>query len=132
MSAQIQKERKAYYQCLETTQKGDLDVTKWIVWFLDCLDRAIEYAEDLLSAVFAKANFWDAYSDVPMNERQKAMLNKLLDGFSGNLTTSKWAKITKVSSDTALRDIKDLIEKNILTANSPAGRSTNYSLKNTD
>jgi Fic family protein len=128
MSAQIRQERKAYYDILETTQKGDLDVTDWLEWFLACLDRALEGAETILSAVFAKARFWEAHSGIALNERQRAMINRLLDGFEGKLTSSKWATITKISQDTASRDIEDLIKKDILRRDAAGGRSTSYSL----
>ena len=128
VSAQIQKERKEYYQYLESTQKGNLDITQWLVWFLDCLDRAIAGAESLLAVVLAKAAFWDANLSVALNDRQRLMVNKLFEGFDGKLTTSKWASITKISSDTALRDIQDLVEKKILFTCGPGGRGTSYSL----
>lgn len=128
MSAQIRQERNEYYEVLELTQKGTLDVTAWMEWFLGCLGRAIDGAETTLGAVLRKARFWQANRDVPINERQRLMLNHLLDGFDGNMTTSKWATITKSSSDTALRDILDLVERGILVRNAGAGRSTSYSL----
>jgi Fic family protein len=128
MSAQIRQERSDYYEILERTQKGTLDVTPWMEWFLGCLGRAIDGAETTLSAVLRKARFWQANRDVTINERQRLMLNRLLDGFEGNLTTSKWAAITKSSPDTALRDILDLVDRGILARNPGAGRSTSYSL----
>jgi Fic family protein len=128
MSGQIRQERKAYYDILETTQKGDLDVTAWLEWFLACLDRALEGAETILSAVFAKARFWETYAGIVLNERQRAMINRLLDGFEGKLTSSKWATIMKTSQDTASRDIEDLIKKRILKRDAAGGRSTSYSL----
>ena len=128
MSAQIRQERNDYYEILERTQKGTLDVTHWMEWFLECLGRAIDGAETTLSAVLRKARFWEANRDVTINERQRLMLNRLLDGFEGNLTTSKWAAITKSSSDTALRDILDLVDRGMLARNPGAGRSTSYSL----
>jgi Fic family protein len=127
MSAQIRKERKKYYEVLEWTQKGDLDVTEWMVWFLGCLERAIEGAERELEAVRAKADFWDSLRDIPLNERQRLMLNRLLDGFHGKLTTRKWSQLAKCSHDTALRDIHDLMSKGILVQEA-AGRSASYSL----
>jgi Fic family protein len=129
MSAQIRTERKAYYDILEATQKADLDITQWLLWFLACLERAIEGAEATLSSVMAKARFWEATKDQPLNERQRAMINRLLNGFEGKLTTSKWATLTKASQDTALRDITDLVERGILVREPGGGRSTSYSLK---
>jgi Fic family protein len=128
MSAQIQAERNRYYRLLETTQKGDLNVTTWMSWFLECLSRAFERAESALDAVLAKSAFWDRHRETPLNARQQVMVNKLLDGVDGNLTTSKWAKITKASPDTALRDIEALIAAGILQRNPGGGRSTSYSL----
>ena len=127
MSAQIRQERTAYYDILERTQKGTLDVTPWMDWFLACLGRAVDGAQTTLAAVLHKARFWQAVRDVPINDRQRLVLNRLLDGFEGNLTTSKWATITRSSSDTALRDILDLVARGILVRNPGAGRSTSYS-----
>ena len=132
MSAEIRLERKGYYTALERTQKGDLDITDWIIWFLACLDRAIDGAEQTLATVLSKAAFWGRIEAQPLNERQRAMINKLLDGFDGKLTSSKWAKLTKVSPDTALRDISDLVARSILLKNESGGRSTSYSLKSAD
>jgi Fic family protein len=126
MSAQIRQERGAYYDILEQTQKGTLDITPWMEWFLACLGRAVDGAQTILSAVLQKARFWQTLRDVPINERQRFMLNRLLDGFEGNLTTSKWAKIAKCSSDTALRDIAELVELGILVRNPAGGHSTSY------
>ena len=128
MSAQIRRERNDYYDILERTQRSALDVTPWMEWFLGCLGRAIDGAQTTLAAVLRKARFWQALSDVPINERQRVMLNRLLDGFEGKLTTSKWATIAKCSPDTALRDILDLVEHGILVRNPGAGRSASYSL----
>jgi Fic family protein len=128
MSAQIRAERKTYYDLLEATQKAGLDITSWLEWFLDCLDRAFDGAEETLSTVLAKAQFWDRHSTAVLNERQRAMINRLLNGFVGKLNTSKWAKLAKTSNDTALRDIQDLVEKGILTRDEGGGRSTSYSL----
>jgi Fic family protein len=128
MSAQIRVERKAYYDLLETTQKADLDITPWLDWFLDCLDRAFAGAEQTLAAVLAKARFWDRHHDTPINDRQRVMINRLLNDFEGKLNTSKWAKLAKTSNDTALRDIQDLVEKGILVRDEGGGRSTSYSL----
>lgn len=129
MSAQIQKERNAYYDVLEKTQKGTLDITKWLLWFIECLDRAISVSEENLSGVIHKAKFWEKYNAAVLNERQRKMLNKLMDGFEGKLTSSKWAKIAKCSPDTALRDIQDLIDKEILEKEEGGGRSTSYRIK---
>jgi Fic family protein len=128
MSAQIRAERNAYYDILEKTQKGSLDITAWLEWFLRCLDRAFEGAEQTLAAVFRKANFWKRHAAAPINDRQRDILNRLLDGFEGKLTTSKYAKIEKTSPDTALRDINALIELGILVKEEGGGRSTNYAL----
>ncbi len=128
MSSQIQKERKLYYDVLEKTQKGKLDITEWINWFLNTLQKAIINSEATLALVIKKHKFWNTYGTKIKNQRQKMILNKLLEGFTGNLTTSKWAKITKCSQDTALRDIQDLINKGILIKSSSGGRSTNYEL----
>jgi len=128
MSAQVRVERKEYYNILEKTQKGNLDITEWILWFLNCLTNAINSTEEILSKVFYKAEFWKLHSTTMLNERQHKMINKLLDGFNGKLTSSKWGKINKCSQDTALRDIQDLIQKDILQKESSGGRSTNYEL----
>ncbi len=129
MSAQIQQERNDYYDILERTQKGTLDVTPWMEWFLGCLGRAFEGTETTLAAVLRKARFWESHAQATLNERQRVILNRLLDGFIGKLTTTKWAKLTKSSHDTALRDIQDLIEQGILKKDTGGGRSTSYSLK---
>ena len=131
MSAQIRRERKAYYDALEATQKGDLDVTPWLEWFLGCLGRAFDDAEKTLAAVFRKARFWEAHTDTPINTRQRDIVNRLLNGFNGKLTSSKWAVLTKCSQDTALRDIDDLIRRGILIKDPAGGRSTFYSLSET-
>lgn len=128
MSAQIRLERKSYYEILEKTQKGTLDVTNWLKWYLHCLDRALDTSNAQLQNVLHKATFWEANAETPINERQRLMLNKLIDGFEGKLNTSKWAKITKCSPDSALRDIQDLILKGILQKENAGGRSTNYIL----
>jgi Fic family protein len=128
MSSQIRRERNAYYDMLETTQKGDLDVTPWLQWFLGCLDRAFDNAQATLAAVLRKARFWDTWATAPLNPRQREMINRLLDGFDGKLTSSKWAKITKCSQDTALRDIDDLLRRGILIKEPAGGRSTSYTL----
>jgi Fic family protein len=131
MSAQIRQERNAYYEILEKTQKGTLDITEWLKWFLDCLDRAFEGTESTLSAVFRKARFWENHAAAPLNERQRLILNKLLDGLEGKLTSSKWAKLAKCSQDTAHRDILELIKDGILAKDPAGGRSTSYSLRET-
>lgn len=128
MSAEIQLERKNYYTALERTQKGDLDITEWIIWFLACLDRAIDGAEAILGKVLHKAGFWGRMEGQSLSDRQRAMINRLLDGFEGKLTSSKWAKLTKVSPDTALRDINDLVLRGVLVRDDGGGRSTSYSL----
>jgi Fic family protein len=129
MSSQIRIERKEYYDMLEKTQKGSLDITEWLQWFLNCLDRTLTNTTEALSSVLQKARFWKKHSTTVLNDRQRIMLNKLLDGFEGKLTSSKWAKITKTSQDTAGRDINDLLNKEILTKETGGGRSTNYILK---
>lgn len=129
MSAQIRVERKQYYEILEKTQKGSLDITNWIKWFLNCLINSLKSTDDVLIRVLFKADFWNKHAKTSLNERQKKILNKLLDGFDGKLTSSKWAKITKCSKDTAIRDINDLIDKAILQKDATGGRSTNYELK---
>lgn len=128
MSAQIRRERDEYYSTLELAQKGELDVTPWQSWFLDCLLRAIDGAKETLSAVLGKAKFWERFAKAPLNERQIEVLNRLLDGFEGKLTTSKWAKLAKCSQDTAYRDILDLVERRALKKDPGGGRSTSYSL----
>jgi Fic family protein len=128
MSAQIRLERKAYYDILEATQRGTLEVTAWLVWFLECLSRAFDHAEDILASVLKKARFWDKHASASFNSRQREMINRLFDGFVGKLTTSKWAKIAKCSQDTALRDIDDLVRCDVLARDAAGGRSTSYSL----
>jgi Fic family protein len=129
MSAQIRLERKQYYEILEKTQKGNLDITQWIQWFLSCLINALKSTDTVLNRVLFKADFWNKHAKTVINERQKKLLNKFLDGFEGKLTSSKWAKMAKCSKDTAIRDINDLINKNILQKENAGGRSTNYELK---
>lgn len=128
MSAQIRNERNAYYDILEHTQKGDLDITDWIVWFLDCLDHAFVGAETILASVLRRAEFWKRHGDADLNARQKLMLNKILNEFEGKLTSSKWAKITKTSQPTAGRDIDQLLTLGILRKEGGGGRSTSYAL----
>ena len=130
MSAQIRVERTEYYEILEKTQKGDLDITEWIKWFLNCLINAIKSTDKILIRVLIKADFWNKHSKTIINKRQKKVLNKILDEFEGKLTSSKWAKIAKCSKDTAIRDINDLINKEVLQKEIEGGRSTNYELKN--
>ena len=128
MSAQIRQEYATYYDILENTQKGEMDITPWMDWFLGCLGRAIDGAQAILAAVLSKARFWEIFADFPLNERQRLVLNRLLDGFEGKLTTSKWARLAKCSHDTALRDISALVERGILVRNPGGGRSTSYGL----
>jgi Fic family protein len=128
MSAQIREERDDYYNILERTQRGTMDVAPWMQWFLGCLTRAIEGANTTLAGVMSKARFWERLRDVSLNERQRLVLNRLLDGFEGKLTTSKWAALAKCSQDTALRDILQLVERGVLTRGTEGGRSTGYSL----
>jgi Fic family protein len=128
MSAQIRQDRNAYYEILEQTQKGDMDVTPWMEWFLGCLGRAIDGAQTVLAAVLAKARFWERAQRGSINDRQKLVLNRLLDGFEGKLTTTKYAKLTKSSPDTALRDITLLVEAGLLVRSSEGGRSTSYAI----
>jgi Fic family protein len=128
LSGQIRSERNAYYDLLERTQKSDVDVTPWQTWFLECLLRAIEGAHGTLAAVLNKARYWERFAKDPLNERQIKVLNRLLDGFDGKLTSSKWAKLTKSSQDTAYRDILDLVERGALRKDEGGGRSTSYSL----
>ena len=128
LSAQIQRERKAYYDILQRTQKTSLDVTEWLAWFLDTLHRAVSQAHLTMDAVLAKTRFWQRWATSPLNERQVKLLNRLLDGFDGKLTSSKWAAIAKCSPDTALRDITDLLARGVLRKASAGGRSTSYEL----
>ena len=128
MSSQILKERKDYYAVLESSQKGSLDITDWLSWFLHCLKRAITASDETIKTVLVRVNFWKLHANQNFNERQLLMLKRLLDNFEGKLTSSKWAKIAKCSQDTALRDIEDLISRGILLRDAAGGRSTNYSL----
>ncbi len=128
MSAQMRQERNAYYGGLEQTQRGTLDITERLDWFLGCLDRSFDEAKETLAAVFRKARFWGSHGGASFNERQNVMLNKLLDGIEGKLTSSSWAKMARCSQDTALRDIVDLVDRGILAKNPAGGRSTSYSL----
>ena len=131
MSAQIQRERAAYYDVLEQTQKGTTDITQWMEWFLACLGRAIDGAQSVLGGVLQRARFWESIGDVPLNPRQRLVLNLLLEGFEGKLTVSKYAKIAKCSTDTALRDIGSLVQHGVLVKGPEGGRSTSYSLRPT-
>lgn len=128
MSAQIRLERKQYYEMLEKTQKGNLDITNWIVWFLNCLINALKSTDSVLTRVLFKAEFWQKHRNTSINDRQRKLLNKLMNRFDGKLTSSKWAKIAKCSKDSAVRDINDLIDKGILQKEAAGGRSTNYEL----
>jgi len=128
MSAQICSERKLYYEILEDSQKGNLDITPWLGWFLKCLGRAFTGAENTLASVLRKARFWEVYGKLSLNERQRKIINKLLDDFEGKLTSSKWASLGKCSQDTASRDINELIKLGILIRSEERGRSTNYQL----
>ena len=128
LSAQIQRERQAYYEMLERTQKGSLDVTAWLLWFLAALQRAVDQALITLDAVLIKARSWQRWATLPLNERQIKLLNRLLDGFDGKLTSSKWAAIAKCSPDTALRDINDLLARGVLRKTEGGGRNTGYEL----
>lgn len=132
MSSQIEAERRDYYTQLEAQQRGTLDITSWLSWFLACLDRALVRADETLTAVNTKAKLWQLINRLPVNERQRTIINRLIDGFQGNLTTSKYAKITRSSSDTALRDIRELLTRGILIQNPGGGRSTSYRLASVD
>lgn len=128
LSAQIQRERRAYYDILERTQKASMDVTAWLAWFLGTLHRAVEHAQHTLDDVLAKSRFWQCWATTPLNERQVTLLNRLLDGLDSKLTSRKWASIAKCSPDTALRDITDLIARGVLRKSEAGGRSTSYEL----
>jgi len=128
MSAQIRIERNAYYHILEKTQKGNLDITDWLMWFLNCFQKAVLNTDRILNKVIFKSKFWEIAGKLSLNDRQKLLLNKMIDGFDGKLNSSKWAKIAKCSQDTAIRDIQNLIDKNILQKESAGGRSTSYFL----
>ena len=128
MSSQIRKERNAYYDILEATQRADLDISPWLDWFVGCLDGALDAAETILESVFKKARFWEKFPTTTLNDRQRDIVNRLLSGFEGKLTSSKWATLAKISQDTALRDIDELIKRGILIKDAGGGRSTSYSL----
>jgi Fic family protein len=129
MSTQIRKQRKSYYDILEKTQKGTLDITDWLRWFLDCLRKAMIQSDETLAFILNKTEFWRKHSGTSFNQRQITMLNRLFDGFVGKLTSGKWAKMMKCSQDTAARDIKQLMEFNVLVKSADGGRSTSYLLK---
>jgi Fic family protein len=128
ISAQIRNERKGYFEILEKTQKGTRDITEWLEWFLNCLDRALANTDETVGVVIQKARFWETHATTPFNDRQRTMLNKLLAGFDGKLTSSNWARITKSSQDSAGRDINDLVQRGILVKEPGGGRSTSYML----
>ena len=128
LSSQILLEKKVYYEMLQKVQHSSGNITEWLNWFLNCMHRALMSTDETMKRVLQKANFWDKHKETILNSRQRLILNKLLDGFEGKLKTSKWAKIAKCSADTALRDVKDLVEKGILKQEEQGGRSTNYEL----
>lgn len=128
MSSQIEAERKKYYLRLESSQRGTLDITLWLEWFLSCLDNAVEGAQETLAAVMYKAKLWQWINHDPVNERQRLIINRMLNGFKGHMSTSKYAKLAKCSNDTALRDLRELVERGILVQNPGGGRSTSYRL----
>jgi Fic family protein len=128
----MERERKEYYRELESAQRGDVDVTRWLAWFLGCLDRAIEVADRTLGSVLHKARLWQRIDRSPVNERQRKVIDRMLADFEGHLTTSKYAKLARCSSDTALRDIRELVGRRILLKNRGGGRSTSYRLAEPD
>jgi len=129
MSSRIEAERKEYYIRLESAQRGSLDITSWLAWFLDCLERAIEASDAMLGSVLYKARLWQRINTKPVNDRQRKVINRMLEhDWQGYLSTSKYAKLAKCSADTALRDIKELLERGILVKNEGGGRSTSYHL----
>lgn len=128
MSAEINRNKKSYYDILERTQRGDLDITQWILWFFDCIEKAIGNAMESIDTTLSKSEYWDKFRDEAINERQRKVINRLWDGFDGKLTSSKWAKICSCSQDTAGRDIRDLIAKGMLRDSGDGGRSTHYLL----
>lgn len=132
MSSQIEVERKEYYRQLEIAQRGDLDITGWLAWFVGCLSRAIDSSDERLAAVLTKAKIWQRLQDRPVNQRQRTVINRMLDGWEGSLTTSKYAKLAKCSTDTALRDIRELLDRGVLVLNAGGGRSTSYRLAEPD
>lgn len=128
LSAQIRKDRKGYYRVLESCQKGGLDITEWMLWYLHALEKALDQSDAMLKLVLRKTRFWEEHREISINARQRVVINKLFEGFEGKLNSSKWARICSCSSDTALRDIQDLIERNILVKEEGGGRSTSYRL----
>ena len=128
ISAEMKLLQKEYYEILERTQHGDGDITEWLLWFLNCFELALNSTEVTLSSVFRKADFWERNRNIPFNERQRKLINMQFDGFFGKLSTGKWAKIAKCSTDTALNDIRDLVGKGVLRKSEEGGRSTNYVL----
>lgn len=128
MSAEINRNKKTYYRILERTQKGDLDITEWLLWFLDCLNKAISRALSTIDGTLQKTAYWDKFRNIEINERQRKIINRLWDGLDGKLTSSKWAKMCSCSQDTALRDINDLISKGMLRNSGEGGRNANYIL----
>lgn len=132
LSAQIQRDRDAYYDILERTQKGSLDVTEWLSWFMATLQRAIRQAQSTVDAVLARSRFWQRLAGTSINPRQAKVLNRALDGLNSKLTTHKWAAVAKCSLDTALRDINELLAHGVLTKSTSGGRSTHYVLSNVD
>jgi Fic family protein len=129
MSTQIRMQRKQYYEVLERTQKNNLNITPWLSWYIQCLDKALDESDKKFTRLLKKTKFWDEHVFTPINERQRLLINKLFDGFDGKLNTSKWSKIAKCSTDTALRDIQDLLKKKILKKENAGGRSTSYILR---
>lgn len=132
MSAKIESERDEYYGSLKNSQQMTLDITRWLVWFLECLGCAIDGAQDTLAAVLRKARLWEKANALSINDRQHTIITRLLDDFKGNLNTSKYAKLAKCSTDTALRDIRELLGKGLLIQNPGGGRSTSYRLAEPD
>ena len=132
MSSGLEAERSDYYLQLETAQRGSLDITEWLTWFLGCLDRTLEAADETLSSVLHKARIWQRINLNPVNERQREVINRMLDDFKGHLTTSKYARLAKCSNDTALRDIRELLGRGVVVKNPGGGRSTSYRLAGPD
>ncbi len=128
LSSQVEAERKGYYEKLEACQRGGLDITIWLRWFLECFGRALKGAEGLLEQVLRKARLWERINQGPVNDRQRGVINRLLDGFDGKLTSLKYSALAKCSTDTALRDIQDLVGRGVLIQGSSGGRSTSYEL----
>jgi Fic family protein len=132
MSSQIESERREYYRQLEAAQRGTLDVTEWLAWFLGCLDRAVVGAAEILSSVLHKAELWRRINRDPVNDRQRMIINRMLGDLKGFLTTSKYATLARCSEDTALRDVRELVEWGVLVKNAGGGRSTSYRLAELD